>query len=404
MPLFRYQASDDKGKPLSGTIEAESYDAAWKLLIDRQLSPTTMTAVQSLAEEVTRRTSLTESDSIEVVERVVELSQAGLPLVAGLRAAAADGCVARVANTLRSIAEHVERGGNLEDALTGRSSGFPNYVHGLVAAAARTGRLGPALDELVHHTSSVHRVWWHLRASLTYPLLVMSLSLVVLVLLFTYVVPEFKTMFHDFELELPTITLAIVHISDGWVNALTGDGLRYTLSLTGGVLTIVVIGRLLLGAARWRRLLGTCPLIGPLWSWTGTSSFARLLAILVEQDVPLPDALEFTAGAVRDSNVRESSLLMAEGIRQGSTLSEQLSGNNRFPESLLPFVECGEENANLADTLYTASEVFLGRLQLRAVLLQTISPPIIFVSIALAVMLCLIGIALPLMTVTAVLY
>jgi type II secretory pathway component PulF len=174
-----------------------------------------------------------------------------------------------------------------------------------------------------------------------------------------------------------------------------GIGVWILLASLSIVLGIVLGVRFGLGAATCRRLLGTIPLIGPLWAWTGAAAFAHLMAVLVDHHVALPDALLLTASGVEDPNVRAACREYAAGVRQGTPLSRLLVDSGRLPQSLVPFVQWGEQNGQLAEAFRTAGEMYMERLRQRAGLLRAISPPVIFILVAVWVLLIIAGLLLP---------
>lgn len=390
MPSYRYEAMNADGEVVHGTLAAESERALRAMLSERGLVLRTSDASSPPVP------TLSSGESSQVIERVAELSTAGAPIGPGLRAAAAESGSARVSRALRQIADRIDTGASLTGAVGPTAEGFPAFMRGLVMAAARTGRLGTSLEELVSHDKEQRFAWWSFLGSLVYPALVAGMSIVILVFQFTFVVPQFKSMFEEFGLVLPNMTLAVLRISDLFV--LVSSGIPRWISLGGcvsAVLCVVVI-RLAMGPARWHRLLSTLPLFGPLWAWGGAASFARFLAVLLDNQLPLDEALELAASGLRDHNVSQACREYAEGVRQGVRLSTLVQTSDRLPQSLVPFIECGETNGDLAAGLREASTLFLARLQLRSSLLRSVSPAIIFVFAALSVALVVVALFFPL--------
>ena len=150
--------------------------------------------------------------------------------------------------------------------------------------------------------------------------------------------------------------------------------------------------------ARWRRVLATVPLIGALWHWSGVAELARLLAILLEQDVPLPEALQLASTGVRDANLRELSGQLAQSVQQGRSLTELLATTHRLPASLGPLLGWGERSGQLAEALRVAGDMFEGRVRLRAELLRSILPFVVFVGIAMVALFSLVALYAPMLS------
>jgi len=236
---------------------------------------------------------LSASDAEVVVAQVAGLSSAGAPLVEGLRAAAEESSSARVAWALRNIADRLEQGISLETILEDQSQLLPGHVRGLVAAATRTGRLGLALEGLIEHQRQARAVWWGVAASIAYPLLVFGLTLALLALFPLFIVPPFKVMFDEFQLALPIVTEMMIRTSDIflWIAESAGWVLLVAFGLMFVGMFLLATGW---GGGPLQRFLATVPFAGPLWHWSGTAAGARLLAILLDHEVPLPEALRLT--------------------------------------------------------------------------------------------------------------
>ena len=336
---------------------------------------------------------LSSADAEEMIAHVAELGRAGAPLADGLRAAATESANSSVGGALRRIDQGVPLDTILEDS----KRKLPRHVRGLVAAAARTGQLGLALEQLVDHHRTTRAIWWGVAGSVVYPLSVLGFTVVLLSFLPLYIVPPFKAMFQDFGLELPFMTQMLINTSDTllWV---TESG-RW--ALLGSFLFLLVCVLFLAtgwGGSPLQRVLSTVPFVGPLWHWSGTSASTRLLSILVSHDVPLPEALRLTAAGVRNAYVRDTCLWLANGIEGGSTLSELLAKSTRLPASLVPLVRSGEKTGELAEALSDVSEMFTSRIRLRAQLLRSVSPCLVFIVVFLIAGFTIVALFLPLVS------
>jgi type II secretory pathway component PulF len=409
MTTFRYEAKNEQGELVRGELQAENRADAAQRLRDGQLEPLDITEVSPVAKEAVEAEAV-EAEAVEAVSaqpltrreaevvmaHVAQLSGASLPLAAGLRAAASESGNRRVARALRLVAADLDQGHSLEAILKQRAQFLPEFVRGLLLATVRTGRPGEALEELVDHERTVRDMFWGLVGAVAYPLIVLGLALALLAVLPVLIVPEFKKMFEEFELELPTMTRFLIYTSDFFVFVVTRLGVWVLLFLVAflAVLRFGVPG--LFSTASAQHLRDTLPILGPLWHWSGAASFCRLLAILVEHGVPMSESLRLTADGVRHAPTKEIASLLSEGAAQGRTLSDMLSDSPWMPTTMVPLVRWGEKTGELPDALRTASDMFVGRIRLRALLLRSISAPIVFVLVVLVVSFTVISLFLPL--------
>jgi type II secretory pathway component PulF len=317
----------------------------------------------------------------------------------GLRAAAAESPNRRIKQALEQLARGTDLGQSLEDVLNANSGSFPPHVAGLIAAATRTAQLGGALEELLEHQRQMRDIRGTVISAITYPLLVIGLATIVFLLLMLDIVPIFGKMFEEFELELPAATMSLIQVSDACVAMTLGEQKWLLLGVGTTTIVTLLLIRFVAGSAGWRRFLGTAPLFGPIVTWSGAAAFAQMMGVLLDYDIPLPRALELTSDAVRDGNVREACRRLVDGITDGQTLTNVLEEGGYLPETLVPFVRSGEQHGDLAGALKLASQVFVERIGLRASLISSISPPVIFVFVALGIAFSVIALFMPLLAI-----
>jgi type II secretory pathway component PulF len=396
MIQFRYIAKDAHGTRHEGEMSADSEDAAREQLRRRGLQAVDIDVVEKQRERPASR--LRPKEAEDVVITVAELSNSELPLADGLRAAAAEATSSRVARALRQIAADVEQGFALESVMTKRSDFLPPHVRGLVAAAAKSGRLGLALDDLVEHHRSAREVWSQVLGAIAYPLLVLGMTLFVLAFLPIFIIPEFKKMFSEFGLELPAITTAVIRFSDAILWLGHGSGVWIGLVFGAFFLVMIALGSFGLGTPAMRRFAITMPMVGPIWQWSGAAAFSRLLATMLEYDIPLPDALRLARDGVRDPEVRQVATQFAQGVENGSTLSDLMTETNRLPASITPFVRWGERTGKLPDALHSVADMLLLRVRMRTLLLRSVAPPVMFIIVGLLVGFMIVSLFLPLVS------
>jgi general secretion pathway protein F len=334
------------------------------------------------------RDRLTAREAESLTEAIADVAASGRPLVDGLRATAREVAGGRVARQLQGIAAEIAAGRSLDDVLSSRR--FPGPVAGLVRAAVRTGKVGDVLVELADHRRTVNDMWRSIVLALSYPTLLIVLAALVGVCVQLILIDPMIFLFEDFDLELPYMTQVLI-----WGSR---QGVWWLLGFAGLFLAAAVLLRLIGGAARWRRVLSTVPLIGVLWYWTGVAELSRLLAILIEYGIALPEALRLAAEGVRDANMGQVGRDLAEGVEQGRSLSEMMATTHRLPATLAPLVRWGERSGQLDEAFRVASEMYVGRVQMRAELVAGFLPPLVFVFVATFALLILVGLYAPMIS------
>ncbi|HQU45405.1 MAG TPA: type II secretion system F family protein, partial [Pirellulales bacterium] len=305
------------------------------------------------------------------------LVASGLPLEHGLRAAARELPRGRVAKALVVLADKLNRGEKLDEALSAGGRSLPPHLTALITGGLRSASLARVLTELVaaeRHSADVMR---RIMLAVSYP----ALLLLMMSLIFGYfciaVVPSLMEVYEDFDADLPAATMALGELSRSGVWMLAGN----IAVLAASWLFVWAAMR----TAELRALLVFVPLLGPVIRWAALARYSRLLALLVEVELPLPQALDIAGRGCEDASLRYASQKVAAGVQSGRALSDALMARREFPDSMGPMVRWGEQAAGtarstsaLADALRTAAEMFEGRVETQLGLLRAVVPPLAF--------------------------
>jgi len=332
---------------------------------------------------------LTTATAEAVLERAGHISASGMPLASGLRAAALETESFTLRRALRWIADQLDRGRSLEDCLA-KSRRLPPHLAGLIIAARRTGAFGPMLAQWLENRRAARQQWRAVAAVLSYPVLAMTLATAIFLFFALMVVPTFKRMFDEFGLRLPAHTTMILWISEA------GSIMLASVLVVGAAATVAL--RLIGGRTGWSLVITSLPIIGLPWHWTGVTEMLRGLGLLVENQVPLPEALDLTAAGIGDAYVGDQCRRLARRVEKGTSLTMALVHLRTLPLSIVPLVHWGERHGELAEALRSAAEMIEGRLTLRTDMLIQVIPPILFVFVGAMALSMVSGLFLPLIS------
>jgi type II secretory pathway component PulF len=336
---------------------------------------------------------LSAEEATELASRVADLTKTGLPLHEGLQALAAELPGRRLPHVLNVLAYRLEMGDSLDAAIASIGHSLPPHLRGLMLAGLRSGHLAEALEEYVDMERTQSEMRRRLLASLLYPFFLLSVLIGVLVLFRQVVMGPFVRIFLDFNCTLPKLTEMLIcgfyhfwPIMWGMVVLL---GLLVLISL---VMTVASRASLL-----WW-MLYKIPMLGPLVRWSQIAHFARLMGLLTEQSVPLPDALRLTSGGLRDANLALGCRRAAEDVDAGQPLVGSLAAKPQFPASMIPLVGWGQQTPALPDAFRAIAEMFEGRVRSQGSLLAAFLLPVMFLTIITVVGLIVIAMFLPLIS------
>ena len=338
---------------------------------------------------------LSAEETAELTAKMADLVRAGLPLAPGLRAMADEmprglWRGSRLASMLRAIAGQLDAGRSLEDAFTSQQGRFPRHFYALILAGIRSGRVAESLEELVSIQRQTMELRRRVRLTLAYPLLLIAFSVVLLIAFATLIVPQFAKIFTDFGAEVPVFTRFVLGLAEPGLGGY----------LAGLAVVMLVIGLLAAfrGQAGVQWVLYRTPVFGDLWRWNGLVEFARLMALLLDQQMALPDALRLTAGGVASVELKHACRRAAERVEGGQSPAESFGGESAVPPSLRPLLAWGQRLPALAQAFHAAAEMFEARTRVYVVLLESVMPPALLIVVGILIGALVTGLFVPLIS------
>jgi type IV pilus assembly protein PilC len=244
----------------------------------------------------------------------------------------------------------------------------------LLRAGARSGRLADFLTQfLVQYRKArllERRAW----LNLLYPLLLLVAAAMITVFATFWVVPSFKEIFEDFGVQLPAVTVLIITISDLLVN--------YTAPVLAAAAVVCValwLGlRFFSGTAGWRRFWFGVPLMGTAFKSSTMAWFTHLLALLTENNVPLPEALLLAADGTGDPLLRESCRrLVAASVARGEPFALVAHEIPVFPAMFVQTLSLEHQRNTLPAGLRALAEIFERQAEVRGGLAAVMLAPIV---------------------------
>ena len=405
MKTFVYEGIDAESNPVSGEIKAESANDAREKLGAQQIR------IRTLAEQTADGTTgdedlfagLSPAETTEVQSQVRELIQAELPLAEGLRVAAEEfaepGLVgwfmaafskrgsARVRRALLIIANAVEQGQPIETVMQSRHA--RNEVGAIMRSGISSEATAMAIGEYSAYARSAMRLRGQVLFLFAYPIVVATLTSVLLGVFFCYAVPEMKQVFDDFGVEVPALTRAVMNLSDALVEL--GPGIVISAPV---LLAASFVGAVL--NARWaRRLLAWIPLVGSGFRSVDLSRLSHLLAIVLRHRAPVPQALRSGGETVEDKGISSALVTVAEHIESGGTMPRSQAGLSGFPLAFVEAAHQTDDRSTVSDALHSIADMFENRARSIMGMLVAAIQPLILVGLVGTVGVCFVAMILP---------
>ncbi len=318
-------------------------------------------------------------DLIALNEELAGMARAGLPLDQGLAALAREMGRGRLRSVTADLAHDLREGRTLPQALERQAGRVPPFYAGLVAAGVRSGRIGEVLATLTTYARTLGNLRTILFDAFFYPVVVLTFALVLFGFLCVFVLPQFETIFHDFQLSLPPVTQLVL--------AVGRHPIEYAVIPVVAVLVGLVLVRLILrsseaGRYLWARSLYTIPIAGTLVRAARLAAFTELLAILVDHETPLPEAFRLAGQATSDPVMAITARHVCADLDQGLPLGTVLRGRGLVPEWVSWMAGLGEKRGALGPSLHLIADMYRRQVEARAALMRSVVPPFMIVATA----------------------
>lgn len=333
---------------------------------------------------------LSPEEATELAARMAELTKAGLPLGDGLRALAGELFGRRLSHVLQVLANRLDAGDDFAGAIDAIGPYLPPDLRGLILAGLRSGQLSVALEEYVDLERSQNDMRHRILSSLLYPFVLLVILTALAIFARVCIVDAFYKVFLDFGVRVPTLTIWFVHSSWPAMWAML-------VILSTAIFVLAFLASSCHASSLWS-VLYRIPMLGPSLRCGHLARFARLMSLLTEQRVPLPDALRLTSDGLRDAGLARGCRRVADDVENGLVLFESMAAKRQFPASMIPLVEWGQRAPDLPNAFHAIAEMFEARVNSQSSLLEVILLPVMFLMITGFVGLFVIAMMLPMIS------
>jgi type IV pilus assembly protein PilC len=356
---WNYTSRNGSGKVVKGKLEASSEAQALGKLQSMGLSPLSVAEGKSggLNMEISLKGFEKGVDlkSLAVMSRqLATMISSGLALLRALHILAAQTENKKLKSILAQVANDVEIGGSFSESLAKHPRDFPPLMISMVRAGETGGFLEGALDSMAHNFEKDAKLRATIKSAMTYPVMVLLLSLVAVIIMLTFIVPIFKTMFEGLGSSLPAPTQLLVNLSNNmfWV-----------------IPTLLVL--VIAGSVWWRRNKNTdavrriidplklkAPVFGKLVQKIAIARFTRNFANMIGAGVPILQALSIIGSTSGNYVIESATQRIADSVRNGQSLSKPLAQEPVFPPMVVQMMAVGEDSGSLEIMLTKVADFY----------------------------------------------
>jgi len=387
VPRYRYEAVDAAGETLRDELEAPTPDAAVEQLRDRGLLPLSVNEAKGglfrggLGQPLfSKRRALSRKAIGLFTQQLASLLGAGMPLDRALTILIGVAEDEQSKTLLERVQEKVRGGSALADALEAQGA-FSRFYLNMIRAGEAGGALETVLKRLNEFLERSQALRETVTSALIYPIILLTVSALSVIILLTFVVPQFQRLFADAGKALPLATQIVIAVGDGfrhyWWAGLIVIGLIAT--------TVRRRLRQPESRARWDRWVLRLPLFGDLIAKVETARLSRTLGTLLGNGVSLLNALAIVRETLSNQVLAVALGEVAEHAKTGRGLGEPLLETGIFPKLAVQMIRVGEETGQLQEMLLQVADTYDGEVQTAVKRMLTLLEPAIILGLGVII-------------------
>jgi type IV pilus assembly protein PilC len=340
-----------------------------------------------------RRRKLKQASFLVFNQQFLTLLKAGLPILNSLDLLIKRQKDANLRMILENVRERVKGGELLSEAFATHAM-VPKIYTTTLMAGEKSGNIDEVLTRYINFQRMAMTFRKKLFVSLIYPTLLVSVVTIMVLFLFTFVVPKFAELFNTLDAKLPAITLIMLAIGT--------NAQKY--------FPFVIMGAALVGFVFWQwkktdsgsdqidRFILSLPLLGGIRLKHQVATFSRMLATLLQGGLPLVPSMETAGSSMSSKRILKGIMRASVRVREGQGLAGSLEEQGIFPDLAVEMLEVGESTGALPAMLNSVAEFYEEDVQTALGATMALIEPLILIVMAVFVGGVLISLYLPIFT------
>jgi general secretion pathway protein F len=350
MPEFSYKAAKRDGSLTQGVVDAPSQAVAAQRLRSQGL---VIISLGSTAAASSRK-AFSKNQVLAFTNELAVLLKAGLPIDRALKVLIDMSPDLASQQVFEDILATVKGGKGFSVALTERPELFDDFYVSMIRSGEASGNLAAILSRLAAQLENAKQVRTSVVSALIYPAILAVVSILSVLVMLGFVVPQFEMLFADMGDALPLVTELVIA---------GGEAIK-----SNGIYLILLLGFAVYVVRRWLRTprgkavldarLLRLPVFGKVVFKYEVARFSRTLGTLLESGVSVLHAINIATETVSNVVVRASLETLAPAVKGGGRVSQALADSGDFSPMMVQMVRVGEESGQLGDMLLELARVY----------------------------------------------
>lgn len=397
MPMFVYKVQNNSGKIFAGEIKADNKEELIRLFREKQLLPI----------ELTEKNFFTDISQIGIFKPKVKIRdisllcrqfaivlEAGLPISTCIDVIKDQTEHLTLREILKEIYEDIQKGSSLSTSMK-KHNQFPFFLINMVEAGEVSGQLDKVFIRMSDYYEKEYKITKKVKGAMVYPIVLLSISVIVVMVMMTFVLPQFTKALTSFGTELPALTKFVI--------ATSGVFQKYWIFIVGAIAALVSGFKFLLKTYSGRRFIASLalkvPVVKGLTQNTITAKFSRTMSTLIASGVLLIQALEMVQKIIGNEIIAEKFAEVIDEVKKGKSLTSIIGSMKIFPPLVVSMIRIGEESGGLDFSLEKAADYYDQEVDSSISSLLTMLEPMIIFFLAIIIGGIVVSVLLPMMSI-----
>src|SRR3954452_4348432 len=397
MPTYAYEAMNASGQEVKEEIDATSSEEAIAKIRGKGYFPTKVrekAAKKKVAKKADTATGRKKKMQLSIggvprkqlvgfTRQLSTLQDAGLPILRSLQILEQQQKPGLLKAIIGGVADEVEGGGTLSDAMSKYPKAFDKLYVNMIAAGEAGGVLDLILARLADFMEKAAKLKKKVIGAMIYPAVVISIAIGIVSMIMVFVIPKFEDIFKDFKLDLPPPTKILLYISRWFAQDYGWAYIMAAPFVIGGLIKLIRLsegGKYAIDVIKLK-----IPILGGILSKTAIARFTRTLGTLISAGVPILDALNITKETCGNEVFSRALVKVHDAIREGESMADPLRATKVCDAIVVNMVDVGEETGDLDKMLIKIADNYDSDVDVLVGSLISILEPVMVVVLGLIV-------------------
>lgn len=393
--LFNYEAITNTGEKKNGSVDAGSKDLAITAIQRRGY------IVSSIKEDTTKKGKFNFSffgkknipmkDIVIMSRQMSTLFESQVAALKAFNLLAENTSNQNLAKILDEVAEDIKSGVYISVALSKHKTAFSEFYVNMVKAGEESGKLTQAFSYLADYLDRQYQLTSKTKNALIYPGFVIGVFIIVMIMMFTFIVPKLAAIITESGVAVPFFTKIIMAVSALFVDY----GLFLLVAVIAFVAYVAHFSRTSAGKMYFDRLKITLPVFRNIYIKLYLSRISDNMDTMLSSSIPIVRSIELTSAVVGNRVFEDILKEIAEVVKSGSSLSDAFSKHKEIPAIMSGMIKVGEETGSLGNILKTLGHFYSREVNEAVDTMVSLIEPVMIIMLGLGVGVLLSSILMP---------